>query len=110
MASKEKISLFDYIDTSLTRRKIAIFNRDLVEQHIGVTHPIMIIPAKYTLLDALKYIFNHDAIAIAEVLQSYEDNMEHSLALMAALEDGVKTKSICLTCIKASVNHIINRS
>ncbi len=106
----DKIALFDYIEQPLTNRRINIFNRDLVEAHIGVTHPIYPIKAKYTLIDALKYIFDHDAVAIADVLQNYEDNIDHALALINALEEGIGSKSICLTCIRNNVTSIINRS
>ncbi len=106
----EEISLFDYIDQPLTNNRIKMFNRKLIDSHIGNTHPIYTISSKYTLLDALKYIFEHDAVAIANVLQSYDLGQEHSLMLIHALEDGIKTKSICLTCIHNNVHSIINHS
>jgi len=107
---EDKIDLFDYIEQPLTNRRIKMFNRDLVEDHIGITHPIYTISAKYSLIDALKYIFEHDAVAIADILQNYSDGVEHSLDLISALEEGIRTKSICLTCIHNNVHSIINRS
>ena len=79
----------------------------LVKNHIGIAHPIFIIPKDYTLLDALSYIFNDDANAISNVLQDYTDNDEQATALMKGIEEGIKDKIICLTCIKGSVQHTL---
>jgi len=98
------MSLEQYINNPINTRRINIFNGQLVEQHAGVTHPIMAIPSKYTLMDALCYVFNNEAIPIADVLQAKEDGVKHAQALLEALEEGIRTKTVCLTCIKNSMH------
>lgn len=98
--------LEQYVNKTLNTRRIITFDNILVEQHIGIPHPIMIIPAKYTLLDALCYVYDDDVVAIAKVLQGYQDGLEHAHDIMEALEEGIKSKCICLTCVKDSVNYL----
>jgi hypothetical protein len=100
------MSLEEFINHPITKRKTNIFSGALVEQHIGVTHPIMSIPANYTIMDALCYIFDNDAVPIADVLQAREDQVPHALGLLEALEEGLRTKTVCLTCVKNEMHSI----
>ncbi|MBC8551466.1 MAG: hypothetical protein H8D23_17615 [Candidatus Brocadiales bacterium] len=103
--SKDQETLEQYIDKPLTKRKIATFDGILVREHVGFTHPIYKIPAYFSIMDALCYIFNNDVIPIADVLQAKVDNVPHALSLLEALEEGIRSKTICLTCIKKSMMH-----
>jgi len=103
--SIDQETLEQYIDKPLTKRKIVTFDGLLVKEHIGFTHPIYQIPANFSIMDALCYIFNNDAIPIADVLQAKVDEVPHALSLLDALEQGIRSKSICLTCIKKSMRY-----
>jgi len=102
--------LEEYINKPINTRRINIFSGVLVENHVGVPHPIMPIPAKYTIMDALCYIFDNDAIPIADVLQAKQDGVQHAIELIDALEEGIRTKTICLRCVKDSMHYIKGRS
>jgi hypothetical protein len=100
-----EISLDKYINKSLNNKHIQIFHSNLVENHMGVMHPIKEIPANFTLLDALCYVFDNDAMSVASVLQSYQDGIYYARELMKALEEGIRTKSICLRCIRENMKN-----
>lgn len=102
--------LMTLLSKPLTMRKISTFDHRLVNNHIGVDHAIFSIPKHYTILDALSYIFNDDAIAISNVLQDYVDIEPRSRELIKGIEGGVKDKVICLTCIKNSVQHMLGNN
>ena len=94
-----------YLTKPLNNNKIITFNKELEKEH-KKRHKIMPVPAHYTLLDALCYMFDNNAIAIAEVIQDNIDMKEHALQLFWALEEGIKSRTICLQCIKEAMKSI----
>lgn len=98
----------DNINDPITKRAIKKFNADLMDEHRFMNHDVMPIPKGYSQMDCLCHIFDNDAMAIADVLQSYVDNNQHAVGLLGAIHEGIRTKSICITCIRQSVG--LNRS
>lgn len=92
------------LSKSLTVKKTIHLNSNLVATHAGADHPIFLIPKNYTLLDALSYVFDDDAGTIANVLQDYVDEVPRAIELMHGIQKGIKSKTICLTCIKGNIN------
>lgn len=91
------------VSKELNTNKISIFDPRLDAAHEGLGHDILPIPRKYTIIDALCYIFDNDPTSIADVLQSYSDKSGYALDLINALSEGIQSRSICLTCVKMSV-------
>lgn len=98
------ITLDQYITRVINTRAIKSFDSRLVQAHGKLKHSIMHIPGNWTLMDALCYVFDNDPQAIAEVLQSRTYNLEYADELMKGIEDGIRSKSICMTCIKHGVD------
>lgn len=95
-----------YIDKKLTLRGFKRYIPELEQEHKNMPHKLPQIPAGFTALDALCYIFNNDPMPIADVMQSYVDDVPNTVDLMDALIDGIQTKSICLECVKDSIQYV----
>lgn len=98
-----QLTLDDYVSRVINSRAINTFDSRLVVAHGKLQHKIMQIPSGWTLMDALSYVFNGDPFAIADVLQSRLYELDYAKELMKGIEEGIKAKSICMTCIKKGV-------
>jgi len=101
----QKMLLNEYVNKTLNKQQIIAFDPRLIDAHLEVPHPIMSIPRNYTLIDALIYVFDNDPNAVAHVLQDYQDGIKYTNDLFSALENGIKSKSICMTCVREGVRN-----
>jgi len=105
---RHDMNLVEYVSTPLVDKEIRFFSPQLTKEHIGINHAIKVIPKDFTLIDALTYIFDNDPNGVANVLQAYQDDIPDARNLISALEDGIKNKQLCLTCIRNSMKIMRN--
>ena len=95
----------EQINKILNKRAIKTFDAALVQIHAGSDHSIFPIPANYTLMDAVSYIFSDNIHHVAEFLNKYNYKVRYAMEIMDILEEGIITKSLCLTCLRNDVTH-----
>ncbi len=100
----------EHLGRALTKKRITMFDQRLTTTHVAIPHTIMPIPKGMTLMDALAYVFENDALAISSVIQDYLDNNGFAKDLFAALEQGIENKTICLTCVRRGVQAFSHRT
>lgn len=87
----------------INKRAINTFNPDFTEMHRGMNHKIFKIPAGFTMLDAVSYILNNNPNHIADFLMKLQYNVPEATDIVNILKEGIKNKTICLTCLRNEV-------
>jgi len=73
------------------------YDERMVEAHLHLNHNVK---TSDSVLEALCYVFDNNAPAIAVVLQGYVDRLPESMYMLESLKEGLLHKNMCLTCVK----------
>ena len=98
--NKYSLNSLDIFTKPLTTRAIRTFHAEFVKDHEGSDHPIFVIPAGYTLLEGLSYIYADNAPPISALLQEYVYGVKQATEIVKMIREGIKYKSVCLTCLR----------
>jgi len=99
------------LNKPLTAKKIKEFNKDFVENHKKEfpEHEIFEIPAGFTVLDAISYVFDNDIRSISDFMSKYFKQEVCTIDLLRMLEEGIDNRILCLNCVRDTIRKTYNK-